>query len=163
MPTVYNRQKCSMKKIIITFAFIGCFIFSAFANEPEKSAVASNTPNEESCEMTVKVTVLSVSNSVVEFLVEANEVVNEVCNYFDNSWVDVGLSIYCTLGGDIYTCTAYKITKMACSLSGAVKLYMEGDINNATKKILKTGAQVWVMSKAGSQVKLSPSNMCPAN
>lgn len=113
--------------------------------------------------MTVKVTVLSASNSVVEFLVEANEVVNEVCNYFDNSWVDVGLSIYCTLGGDIYTCTAYKITKMACSLSGAVKLYMEGDINNATKKILKTGAQVWVMSKAGSQVKLSPSNMCPAN
>lgn len=146
-----------MKKILITLAFIGILAFSAFAEEPERPIVpADNQP--------VTVTVLSVSNSAVEFLVEANKVVYEVCDYFNGSWLDTGLKIYCTFGGDVYTCTTYKITKMACSISGAIKLYMEGDINNSLKKILTTGAEIWVMSKAGSKINLAPSsNMCPAN
>lgn len=146
-----------MKKFFLFFALIGSFTATAFADEPDRSVVPSdNQP--------VEVTVLSVSNSAVEFLVEANNVVYEVCDYFNGSWLDTGLKIYCTFGGDVYTCTTYKITKMACSISGAVKLYMEGDFNNSLKKILTTGAEIWVMSKAGSKINLAPSsNMCPAN
>ncbi|MBP5541597.1 MAG: hypothetical protein J6X88_08130 [Bacteroidales bacterium] len=148
-----------MKKILLTISLVGGIMASAFANGPEQPPMASDNPTDE----TITVTVISVSNTAVELLVEANNVVNDVCNYFNGSWVDYGLKIYCSLGGDVYTCTAYKITKMACSISGAIKLYMEGDINNATKRILATGAEVWAMTKMGDKIKLSPSNMCVGN
>ena len=152
-----------MKKILLILSFVGCLFASAFANQLEQPIVQPTNTNDGIYEQTFTVTVISVSSSAVELLVEANNVVNEVCEYFNGSWVDYGLKIYCTLGGDVYTCTAYKITKMACSISGAIKLYLEGDINNATKRILATGAEVWAMSKVGENIKLSPSNMCVSN
>ena len=152
-----------MKKAFLTIVFIGCYIASTFASQPDNPPFPPANPNEKCNEQPFNVTILSISNSTVELLVEANEVVNEVCEYFNGSWLDTGLKIYCTLGGDVYTCTTYKITKLACSISGAIKLYMEGDINNATKKVLTTGAEIWVMSKVGNKINLSPSNMCPAN
>lgn len=142
-------------------AFVSCCMGFAVANQPEKIVVSENT-TVDSCAIPVTVTVLSASNSVVDILVEANRVVDDVCNYFDGSWADVALTLYCSFGGDVYTCTAYKIVQAACAITGAVRLYIEGDFNNATKKVLTTGAKIWVMSKAGSKFKLSPSNMCPA-
>lgn len=146
-----------MKKILIIIVFAGFVITSAFANEPTRTTPSSTFPNDE-------VYNTCASNSTVELLVEANNIVYEICDYFNNSWADVAISVYCSFGGDVYTCTAYKITKIACGISGAVKLYIEGDINNSMKKVLKTGADIWKMTKTGDKkVTLTPSNMCPVN
>lgn len=96
------------------------------------------------------------SNSIVEVLVEANSVVDEFCNAFGGSWLSTGLDLYCTLGGDVYTCSVYKGVMMACSINGAVKLALEGDINNSLKSLLKTSAKLYVMSKVGGKFTLKP-------
>lgn len=102
--------------------------------------------------------------SMMEMLVYANSAVDDMCNYFNGSWVDVGLTVYCSLGGDIYTCTAYKIIQAACTVNGAVKLYIEGDIEGALKRAIQGTTKIYTISKISrTEFKITDtrSNMTP--
>lgn len=85
--------------------------------------------------------------SVIDILVYANSAVDDLCNQFNGSWVDTALTVYCSFGGDIYTCTAYKIVQAACTVNGAVRLVIEGDTSAALKKILVGSTKVYSVSK----------------
>lgn len=136
-----------MKKIILILALIGCFTSPIFANQP------ANPPTNEGEEPvtvgTLKVTVLSVSSTSMELLMEASDALNDFCNYFDNSWVDVGLTVYCTFAktGVYGECIIYKAVKAMCGINGVVRLTMQGDISGAIKKGIKTGTQIYSIVK----------------
>lgn len=95
-------------------------------------------------------------SSTIEFLVEANRAVDELCNYFDGSWADVGLNLYCKFGGDVYTCTIYRAVKGACTINGAIRLYLEGDINSSVKKLIRGSADMYSLSGSGKNFTLKP-------
>ena len=111
-----------MKKLLMTLTILAMSVV-AFANETESvsasSLMASNSSN---------------STTVYEMLVYTTDVVDDLCNYFNGSWLDTGLNIYCKFGGDVYTCTAYKVVSVACGINGVVKLSLQGDYNEALKK-----------------------------
>lgn len=156
-----------MKKILFLVAFISGVFASTFASTPDNQINNKTNVIELSDDMPVTVTVLSVSSTAVELLVKANDAVYEACEYFNGSWADVGLTLYCKFNpGSVYVCTAYKITKLACGISGAVKLSLEGDFNNAAKKALLAAGSIWVMSKKGNlsyDLVRTVRNMCPAD
>lgn len=77
-----------------------------------------------------------------EIFVKANAAVDDLCNYFNGSWLNTGLKVYCSFGGDVYTCTTYKVVQAACTVNGAVRLIIEGDYNNALKRIIDGGVQL---------------------
>ena len=85
--------------------------------------------------------------SVIDILVYANSAVDDLCNQFNGSWVDTALTVYCSFGGDLYTCTAYKIIQAACTVNGAVRLMIEGDASAALKKILVGSTKIYSVSK----------------
>ena len=130
---------------MISFLFLCSLLVSAFASTTEPPMIVG--ANGETNEQQLTITVLSASNNFVEILVEKNNAVYEACNYFNGSWMNKGLSLYCKFGGDVYTCTAYKIVSAACHLSGAIKLAIEGDMNGSMKNILSTAVDIWSMSK----------------
>lgn len=125
------------------------------------SVFASNNElllNNENCEIE------SYNTSTIEILVKANKAVDELCNYFEGTWVDTGLAIYCKLGGDFFTCTAYKVVKATCGINGAVRLYIEGDTSSALKRLLKSSTDVYLLTKLNrSEYEISeqPTNMTP--
>ena len=112
----------------------------AFANETESvsasSLMASNSSN---------------STTVYEMLVYTTDVVDDLCNYFNGSWLDTGLNIYCKFGGDVYTCTAYKVVSVACGINGVVKLSVQGDYNEALKKALNTSTKIFNVKKENGE------------
>ncbi len=90
--------------------------------------------------------------SVMEVLVYANNAVDDFCDYFSGSWADVGISVYCKfLGGDVFTCTAYRVVKAACGINGAIKLYIEGDISGALRKTISAADAIYNLSKISSK------------
>ena len=92
-------------------------------------------------------------------LVYASDVVDDLCNEFNGSWLDTGLRIYCRFGGDVYTCTAYRIVSAACGINGVVRLMMEGDANNALKRALDYSSKIFNVSKEnGGYVFYTPSS-----
>lgn len=100
------------------------------------------------------------ASSAIEILVEANNAVYDLCNYFNGSWLDTGLTLYCAFNATSTTCLIYYATKATCEFSEVIKLYLEGDFNNATKRALTSGTKIYKLSKTNSGYKLSPSNMC---
>ena len=108
-----------MKKIILVLVVMIGFGF--IANAQERYAENNN----------LLAYVESTSSTTIDILVSANQYVDDLCNYFDGSLADYGLKIYCKFGGDVYTCTAYKVVKYACAVNGAVRLYIEGDTDAA--------------------------------
>lgn len=93
----------------------------------------------------------STSSTTFDILVSANQAVDDLCNYFNGSWVNTGLTLYCTFGGDVVTCTAYKIVQATCTINGAVRLYIEGNAEAALKKLLIGSAKVYTVSKVGGK------------
>ncbi len=102
-------------------------------------------------------------HDVIEILVQVNQAVDDLCNYFDDSWLDTGLNIYCKLGGDIYTCTAYRIVKYTCGINGVIKLSIEGDFEGALKRALVTATDTFVLVKnaRGYELRQTTPNMTP--
>lgn len=144
-----------MKRLFLISVII-CFTFTAKAIENKNV-----TGNDNSA-----LTETSSSASVAEVLVYANNAVDDFCNYFNGSWVDIGLTVYCSFGGDVYTCTAYKVLQVACTVNGAVKLYIEGDIESAIKKALQGTSKIYTMSKLSRtefQISDTRANMTPRN
>ena len=139
-----------MKKILFLFALVGCLSSPLLANQPYNTPISENEePNAVSSESTIKVTVLSVSSTSMELLVEASNALDEFCNYFEGSWVDVGLTVYCTFAGTGVhgECIIYKAVKAMCGINGVVRLTMQGDISGAIKKGIKTGTQIYSIVK----------------
>ena len=139
-----------MKKIALLFAVCGGLSFSVFANQLYKAPINGNEePNTFSTEGTIKVTVISVSTTSMELLVEASDALDEFCNYFEGSWADIGLTVYCTFAGTgVYgECIIYKAVKAMCGINGVVRLTMQGDISSAIKKGIKTGTQIYSIVK----------------
>ncbi len=87
------------------------------------------------------------SSTAIEILVKASETVEELCDYFNGSWADVGLTLYCSFGGDVYTCTAHKVVKAVCGINGAIRLTIEGDYEAALKKLLTSSTTVYTVVK----------------
>lgn len=145
----YNLAKRKMKKILLLFALFGSISVTLFANQPYNPIHLYDETNDGLKVTTVKVTVLSVTSSSMELLVEASDALNDFCNYFDNSWVDVGLTVYCSFAktGVYGECVIYKAVKALCGINGVVRLSMEGDISSAIKLGLKTGTQVYSIVK----------------
>ena len=140
-----------MKKIfVILVALIG---FGISVNAQEQAA-------QKQTNDLLAFTEEAPSTSVVDILIEANDVAYELCNYFNGSWVDVGLKIYCSFGGDVYTCTAYKITKGLCAINGAIKLSIEGNYDAGLRSLLSGATDIFVASRAGSNAyRLAKSGM----
>lgn len=158
-----------MKKIILLFLLAGCLASSSFGvtstiqNQPYYPILTNQTIDEGDV-VTFKVTVLSVTSTSMELLVEANNAVYEFCEYFNNSWVDIGLSLYCTFGGSPYgECVIYKAMKAACGISGAIKLYLEGDISGAIKAGIKTGQTLYSISKMSERSYKLTEALCRSN
>lgn len=155
-----------MKKLFLLFALIGCISLSCRANQTNNSTINDNEEPIEieasSNEATMKITVLSTSSTAMELLVEASDALDEFCNYFDNSWADVGLTVYCAFAGTgVYgECVIYRAVKAMCGLNGVVRLSMEGDISNAIKKGLKTGTQIYSIVKQTSTAFRITEAMC---
>lgn len=95
------------------------------------------------------------SASAIEILVKASDAVDEFCNYFNGSWIDTGLTLYCAFGGDVYTCTAYKVVRAACGINGAVRLAIEGDYETALKKLLTSSTTVYSIVKIAGEFHLT--------
>ncbi len=89
--------------------------------------------------------------SVIDILVYANSAVDDLCNYFNDSWANTALTIYCSFGGDMYTCTAYKVVQAACTVNGAVKLMIEGDASAALKKMISGATKIYSVSKVSDK------------
>ena len=128
-----------MKKLLMTLTILAMSVV-AFANETESvsasSLMASNSSN---------------STTVYEMLVYTTDVVDDLCNYFNGSWLDTGLNVYCKFGGDVYTCTAYKVVSVACGINGVVKLSLQGDYNEALKKALNTSTKIFNVKKENGE------------
>lgn len=155
-----------MKKILFLLAFVGGLSFPLLANQPYNTPNNENEePNAVSSESTIKVTVLSVSSTSMELLVEASDALDEFCNYFDNSWVDVGLTVYCTFAGTgVYgECIIYKAVKAMCGINGVVRLSMQGDISGAIKRGIKTGTQIYSIVKQSRTAFAISELMCKAD
>ena len=99
----------------------------------------------------VESTSTSTSTYIVDVLVYANNAADELCNYFNGSWVDRGLKIYCAFGGDVYTCTAYKVVKGMCAINGAIKLSIEGNYDAGLRSLLSGATDILVVSKVAGQ------------
>lgn len=136
-----------MKKILVFFALLSCITSPILANQSINPSISDN--EEPINTGTLKVTVLSVSSTSMELLIEASDALDDFCNYFDNSWVDVGLTVYCTFAktGVYGECIIYKAVKAMCGLNGVVRLTLEGDISGAIKKGIKTGTQIYSIAK----------------
>ena len=146
------------KKIFLVVLFC-CTAFSLFAKQPENPPYDET---KETSEIIGTVTVLSVSSTSIELLIEASDALNDFCNYFENSWADVGISLYCTFAGTgVYgECIIYKAFKAMCGINGVVRLTMEGDISNAIKRGIKTGTQIYSIVKQSQKAFALSELMC---
>lgn len=137
-----------MKKgLLLTMGLL--FLFTSFtfaenekANEMNGLEIVAIYPSEA-------------ESSTIEILVKASDAVDEFCNYFNGSWVDTGLTLYCAFGGDVYTCTAYKVVRAACGINGAVRLAIEGDYEAALKKLLTSSTTVYSIIKVAGEFHLT--------
>ena len=152
-----------MKKVLLFLVILGCISSPVFANQHNNHPIDVN--EEPECVGTLKVTVLSATSSSMELLVEASDALNDFCNYFDNSWADVGLTLYCAFAGTgVYgECIIYKAVKAMCGINGVVRLSMEGDISGAIKKGIRTGVQIYSIVKQADKVFAISELMCKAD
>lgn len=139
-----------MKKIIFTLMMILCTSSFSFAQ--------TSTENYSSNDL---LAYTPPASSAIEILVEANDAVYDLCNYFNGSWADTGLTLYCVFNKTSTVCLVYYAAKATCYFSEVFKLYIEGDFNNALKRTLTTAADVYKLTKTSNGYILSPSNMCP--
>lgn len=142
----YNWAKAKMKRcLVLTMGFLILLANVSFA-ETEKQA--KTTIDEV---VVVNLSETEASSTAIELLVKASDAVDELCNYFNGSWADVGLTLYCSFGGDVYTCTAYKVVKAACGINGAIRLTIEGDYEAALKKLLTSSTTVYTVVKIAGE------------
>lgn len=87
------------------------------------------------------------STTTYEMLVYASSTLDDLCGQFEDSWLNTGLKWYCRLGGDVFTCTAYRIVSYTCMANDVVRLVLEGDYNSALKKALNTAASTFKVVK----------------
>lgn len=127
-----------MKKVVL-LALASLLSVCAFAENFEKRSTEPTDQPKAVCE--------EAGASAFEVLVWASDAVDDLCNYFNGSWADTALTVYCSFGGDVYTCTAYKVVRAACSVNGAVRLTIQGDYEAALKSLLTASTKVYSVYK----------------
>lgn len=131
-----------MKKIIIVFLLTVVLIPFSFSQE-------QNYPIEQHQLLAYN------STTTYEFLVYASDSFHELCDYFNDSALDAGLSVYCTfLGGASTVCTVYRIFSVACGANDVIRLTLKGDYDAALYKAAKTSTKLFKFEKRGSSFSL---------
>ena len=131
-----------MKKIMI-LSIIAMLSLSAFATNPP-------TEQQESDDI-MYVQVVEANSKFIDILVYANSVVDEFCDLLSRKDVSVSVGLYCAFMPENPMCWAYGVAMAACSVKGAVELYIEGDFNNAILETLSASTRVYKMSKVDSK------------
>lgn len=128
-----------MKKILLLFAV--CFFTL------QSDIYAGN--NNECIETSEIYTIHSSSTGLItyEMLVYASDVVDELCNYFNDSTADGVLSIYCKFVPGSTICLAYKVVSYACGINGTVRLVLQGEYNAALNKAIKMATKTFTVTK----------------
>lgn len=116
------------------------------------SAFATNPPSEQQeSDDVMYVQVLEANSKFIDVLVYANSVVDEFCDLLSRKDVSVSVGLYCAFMPENPMCWAYGVAMAACSVKGAVELYIEGDFNNAILETLSASTRVYKMSKVDSK------------
>ena len=117
------------------------------------SAFATNPPSgQQESDDVVYVQVLEANSKFIDVLVYANSVVvDEFCDLLSRKDVSVSVGLYCAFMPENPMCWAYGVAMAACSVKGAVELYIEGDFNNAILETLSASTRVYKMSKVDSK------------
>ena len=138
-----------MKKILVCLSML-LLSANVFANNSESGT---------------SVMTQSQGNGAIEVLVKANAAVDDLCDYFNDSWANTGLRIYCTFNKASMVCVAYRVVKVTCAVNGAVRLMIEGDWNGAIKQSLAGATDLYQLTKrSGNSYELTPvRNSCPVN
>ena len=131
-----------MKKILI-LSIIAMLSISAFATNPPSEQQESDD--------VMYVQVLEANSKFIDVLVYANSVVDEFCDLLSRKDVSVSVGLYCAFMPENPMCWAYGVAMAACSVKGAVELYIEGDFNNAILETLSASTRVYKMSKVDSK------------
>lgn len=131
-----------MKKIMI-LSIIAMLSISAFATNPPSEQQESDD--------VMYVQVLEANSKFIDVLVYANSVVDEFCDLLSRKDVSVSVGLYCAFMPENPMCWAYGVAMAACSVKGAVELYIEGDFNNAILETLSASTRVYKMSKVDSK------------
>lgn len=125
-----------LKKIL--FLAIAIFSFS--------SLYAAETGTQISKKTISQTEMICADNDTLTVFVQASNTVDELCSYFEDSWVDIGLSIYCNTPAGAATpttCTVFKVVKYICVSNDIIQLTIEGDFNGAAKQVVKqTGEEI---------------------
>ena len=69
-----------MKKFFLLFALLGCITYPLLANQPYNPPTNDNEIIDKPDDGTIKVTILSVSSTSMELLVEASDALDDFCN-----------------------------------------------------------------------------------
>ena len=152
-----------MKKIVSLLVLLGCMCVTLLANHPyNPPIIATEDSCDVTCEGTICVTVLSVSSTTMEVLVDWSNDLDAFCDYFNDSWLDAGLTLYCAFAGTgVYgECIIHRVIKATCGLNKVFLLTMQGDISSAIKQGLKTGAQIYSIAKQSDKVFTLTEAMC---
>lgn len=116
------------------------------------SAFATNPPIEQQeNEDVMYVQILEANSNYIDILVYANSVVDEFCDFLSRKDISVSVGLYCAFMPENPMCWAYGVAMAACSVKGAVELYIEGDFNNAILETLSASTKVYKMSKVDSK------------
>lgn len=127
-----------MKKLLL-FSIMAMLVSNALATnlnteDPEN--------NEYICFKIVEVTGTTMAIDVYE-----NSVVDEFCNFLKRKDIAASVSLWCAFMPNNPVCLAYGVSMAACQVYGAVRLYIEGDFNNAVIETINASTKVYKMSK----------------
>ncbi len=110
------------------------------------SIYAANNEQQTFNEAVSPKTMYYADSDTIKVLVEISDTVDELCSYFDNSWADIGLSIYCKTPGAAatpITCTTFMVVDAICVANGIIQLSIEGDWEGVAKEVVKEmGAEI---------------------
>lgn len=128
-----------MKRILLLF--VVCFFTL------QSDIYAGN--NNECIETSEIYTIHSSSTGLTtyEILVYATDIVDDLCNSFNGSALDAGLSIYCKFVPGSTTCLVYKAVSVACGINGTVRLVLKGEYNAALYKAVITASKTFTVTK----------------
>lgn len=138
----YNWQLTHMKKILVLCLMILLSLGSFATNPPIE---------RQENDAVVYIQIVEANSKYIDILVYANSIVDEFCDLLSRKDVSVSVGLYCAFMPENPMCWTYGVAMAACSVKGAVELYIEGDFNNAILETLSASTRVYKMSKVDSK------------
>lgn len=111
------------------------------------SAFATNPPTkQQENDEVISFQVLEANSSFIDILVSANKAVDNFCAYINRSDVST-VFLICAFIPETPVCAVYEVASIACSVKGAVELYIKGDFTRAVIETLTASAKVYQMTQ----------------